>query len=470
MRYTATRSGLVTWIHKCLLWTTLLLSPLNLRGAEKFQLRPNPPHGAIHRVEVQLDVTGELKLNADGKQVQRVPMAVAGRLLYDETLRAGQGTLRAVRYYRAAEATIRVGDQKTMPRLSGDRRLVVVHEPAGQKPVLLSPQRHLTREDLDLIDVPGNTALLESLLPDEAQQVGDQWEHERRAAEVLFGLEAVSSAKLHSKLVDVASNEAIVELTGTIHGAVGGVAADLDVRGEYRFDLRRKLITRAALSIKEDRSVGHAAPGFEVQARLRLTRKPQPRSEYLNDGIVAAVPPEIPAGQELLDFVSRAGSFRLLHDRRWQVMVDQTKVTILRFIDRGDLIAQCNISQLTDLPAGQHLQLEQFESDIQKSLGEQFGQFVESSQSENELGYRVLRVVVVGVVSKLPIQWTYYHISNDEGRRVSYVVTMEGKYVERFAVADLALASSLEFTDRSDGSQPGETSQRPRLDRRQLRR
>jgi hypothetical protein len=93
------------------------------------------------------------------------------------------------------------------------------------------------------------------------------------------------------------------------------------------------------------------------------------------------------------------------------------------------------------------LQLEEFQTDIQKSLGETFGQFIEASQFESDHGLRVLRVVAGGVASELPIHWIYYHVSNNAGRRLTYVFTMEAENASRFAAADHAFTSSLELFD-----------------------
>ena len=42
----------------------------------------------------------------------------------------------------------------------------------------------------------------------------------------------------------------------------------------------------------------------------------------------------------------------MLHDRRWHVTVDRPELTVLRLVDRGELIAQCNISPAPDAKPG----------------------------------------------------------------------------------------------------------------------
>ena len=41
---------------------------------------------------------------------------------------------------------------------------------------------------------------------------------------------------------------------------------------------------------------------------------------------------------------------------------------MLRLIDEGRRIGQCNVSRLPDTPAGKHITLEKFQQDIQQAL------------------------------------------------------------------------------------------------------
>jgi hypothetical protein len=63
------------------------------------------------------------------------------------------------------------------------------------------------------------------------------------------------------------------------------------------------------------------------------------------------------------------------------------------------------------------------------------------------------------------MQWCYYHLSDEQGNRVSLVMTMEANLVERFPTADRELISGFRFlpggptlspsaTDRSANAKP----------------
>jgi hypothetical protein len=126
-------------------------------------------------------------------------------------------------------------------------------------------------------------------------------------------------------------------------------------------------------------------------------------------------------------------------------MVDRHDATILRLVDRGDLIAQCNISPLPTLPEGQGLTLEGFQNDVKQALGKSFGEVVEAAQEAGEGRITVQRVTVSGTAGELPIQWTYCHLFDDKGRRASLAFTIEGSLVERFAQIDRELIGGFHF-------------------------
>ena len=170
---------------------------------------------------------------------------------------------------------------------------------------------------------------------------------------------------------------------------------------------------------------------------------------------LAGMPMVADPGTTRLDFESPLGGFEFSHDRCWHVIVDRSDVTVLRMVDRGELVAQCNISKLPKLPAGKRRQLGQFQQDIRRALGKVFGRFLAADQLQTDSGLRILRVVAVGTVSELPIQWTYYHVSNEEGRRVACVFTVESKLVERFAGYDRDWTSSLRFVDLPEAGTEG---------------
>jgi hypothetical protein len=400
-------------------------------------------------VKIILEVTGTLNVNADGKEVKKLPLKVRGDLDYHELILSsdsdGQSRrhIRHIRYYDTATAAIRVDDHQHHTELRPDQRLVTV-DCAGARGDLQAPLGPLTRDELELVQVLGNSALIHQLLPGEIISQGHSWSHSNELLASLLRLDGVHENNATSTFREVQAGVAVVDLTGTVAGAVGGVTSDIDLNAVYNFDLAQKRITWLTMSIEEKRAIGHAEPGFEVKARLRLASKEADTPIQIRSESLAGLTLAPAGGSQLLLFDSVCG-FQLLHDRQWQVMVDRHDVAILRFIRQGDLIAQCNASVLPPLKPGEQLKLNSFEADVKRALGDSFGQIEEASQSISDDGIRVLRAVVSGIVADIPIQWTYYHLSDAEGRQAAVVFTLDAKLIEQFAGTDQTLVGSFQF-------------------------
>lgn len=441
------------------MWTLavclLTSSAGQLVAGEPIRLVPNRPAGEISQVEVVLQVGGDLLLAQPGKApteatARKLPMSVAARLVYDElpVITAGQaaGTQRALRHYQAAKALVEIEGGRMEPQLSEPHRLIAV-ETSQPKVVLTCPRAPLTREELDLIDIPANSLLLESLLPSEPVSPGDTWKSSDELIAALLRLDAVSLCEVQSMLaeVDTTENVAKVSLAGTVQGGIAGVATEIEIKAKYTFDLNLKRIILFALLVKEKRSIGHVGTGFDTVAKQIIKIRPNSTSETLRAIDASAVAAWFAPQAEQLAFASAHNGFRLEHNRRWFITADDKRLTVFRFVDRGEFVAQCNLTLLPESASNNQLDLAAFQKDIEKSLGKQFGQFVSAKETTDAVGRRVYRVVVSGTASGLPIQWVYYLFATRDGTRLSAVFSVEQPLIERFGSADQEFLRSLEI-------------------------
>ncbi len=443
------------------IWLSFILTDAVTSFAQTtYDLNQPPALGRAQRVLVALEVRGELKLNADGSKVSQVPMSVEGNLDYDEKLVDAQPdpwSRRSVRHYHQAKASIKIGKGVVTPQFGSDDRIICVRVDEDGSSIR-SPFGPLAREHLDLIDVQGNSLLLPSLLPTEPVKIDDHWEIEGSKLASLVGLDVITQSDVRCSLVNVEGEVALIEVSGTIDGAVGGVASEIKLKAKCNYDISRRLITWFAATIREKRAIGHAEPGFDVAARLRVAVTPIDASEHLGDAQLAALPLDEQPGNGLVSFRAQRSYFRLIHDRRWRSMLDRYDLCVFRFVDRGDLVAQCNISELPELEPGKQLSLEELQADVQRSLGDNFGQIVEATKWTTDDGKRVLRVVASGLASEISIQWIYYHVSNDKGRRAALAITLESKLMERFAESDRTLVETFEFLPRPQPTEAKKTT------------
>jgi hypothetical protein len=416
-------------------------------------LESRRPPGDIARVEVLLEVGGDLKLTNEGK-TESVKMAVTGKLSYDEKRlpplkKDDTKSLRAVRRYQTAEATIQIEKKTLKPTLRDQRRLVAMVEDREQVQIF-SPEGPLTRDELDLVDVPGNSMLLDRLLPEGAVALGDRWKHSDTLLAALLGLDAVSETDVTSELKDVDASAARMELSGTVQGAIDGVSTELELKARYKFNREEGTVTWFAMLIQEKRSVGHVGPGLDIVARLQMTVAPGKECLELLDEALAEAPLQGKPEQMILEYTATGGNFGFHYDRRWHLTNDKTDGLAMRLVDRGDLLAQCNVSQLAPVDADKLPNLETFQHDVQKALDKNFGQFLEVGESRNSQGYTVYQVAVEGKASDLPILWNYFYLADQQGHAVVFAFTVERSQAELLGKIDQSIVDSLQIKPVSE--------------------
>ncbi len=430
-------------------WTSLLPSVRSL-AADTCDLTPDLKAGQVQQVQAMLEVHGDLLVAADEGGQEKVPIVVTGKVSYEERLLAvseSKHLLRSVRQYHDASAEVKVGQGLAHPKLNSERRLIVA-QLGEDGAILFSPQGPLSRDDLDLVDIQGNSLAVPGLLPCRPVQAGERWPLGRESLAVLLGLDVITQSDVQGTFEKRDGQTAILAIEGAAEGSAKGVISKIVIRAKANFDLSRRAVTWLAANIREQREIGQAEPGFDVTARLRLALSPQNQSESLNDQALSAVNLTADGGARLLQFRPQKSGFELVHDRRWRAMLDRHDVCVLRCVDRGDLIAQCNISELADAEPGQRLTLETFQQQVLQSLTSSAGQVTEASQNTTEDGRRVLRVQAAGIASEVPIMWVFYHLSNDSGRQASLSFTFESRMLDRLADGDRQLVESFQFVSR----------------------
>lgn len=435
-----------------LLLVVLTATPTESRSAEGgpgYLLQSARKPGQIDRVKVVLEVGGDVLTAAEG-EVNRDKMSVVCNLQYDEkTLDGPAGhpeASRSVRYYDTAEAVVKVGRDGFKPMLRSDRRLIVARLDS-QNVLLFCPTGPLTRDELELVDVLGNSLLFDRFLPEGRTGVGDSWKPSTDLLAAFLGLDAVAESTVESVLTEVTQDLARIEMAGRLEGAVHGVSSEIQLKAKYRFDRRRQRIDWFGLWIQEQRNSSPVADGVDATALVRVQVTPKAESSHLSQAALAGLPLEPAEGLRRLAYESPGGAWQLTYDRCWYLTTEHRDLSVLRMLVRGELVAQCNLSPLAKLPAGRFPSIAQFQADVQRALGESFGQLVNAGESAGEAGYRVYKVVVRGEVSELPIQWRYYLVGDEQGRRAALVFTVEERLADRLADADRELVDSLRFGD-----------------------
>ncbi len=419
------------------------------RAAETYALRSAKPDGSLERVTAKLEVGGHLKVASDKDQkTNAIPMSVVGQFGYDEQ-RLDDGATDdhrvAARYYDDVQATIKIADRIVKPDLRDSRRLVAAV--LGKDGTYLSsPGGPLTREELELIDIPGNTLVIGDLLPQAEVERGHRWKPTDDTLARLLGLDAVGHTEVECVLAEVQDGAAEITLEGTLGGAINGVASEIELKGKLLFDVAHGTPKSLLLAIKEQRGIGYVGPGLDVVAKLKLTMTPLTESKRLAPETIQTA--KLPGTDQAppLEYVSAAKGYRFLYDRRWHITREEPDLVVMRMVDRGDLVAQCNVAPSTKA-IEKPVELVQFQNDVQTALGKLFGKFERASERGTDSGLRILESIASGTAQDLPIQWRYYLVHDRQGRGLSLIFTLEAPLVEQFHDRDTPIVESVEFLE-----------------------
>ena len=104
----------------------LVLASVSNVLAQPVNLTESPKAGDVSRFVVELNVTGNLIVNQDGKKLEIKLDAKARHKFFEKTLAVADGMpLKSVRHFEEAAASAVVGSDKDDHTLPADRRLFV---------------------------------------------------------------------------------------------------------------------------------------------------------------------------------------------------------------------------------------------------------------------------------------------------------------------------------------------------------
>lgn len=436
-----------------------LLIACNLQ-AEKRELSESYTNPRVILTQVQVSTTGQVRTSTAVNKTQELDLSASGIFEFRSRRLPPAGrdaeAVRSLREFTSARLQTTVSGHKTELKLQPNVGLIVSN---GHREGIenYSTSTNLNRDTLDLIDLPGDPLAIIALLPLEAVEVGDSWTPNDWVAQMLTGIEAVESHDLTCQVSDGNSISLKVDFSGQVKGQQLGANTKIEVSGAYIFDLRTNHISRAQTEYKIQSDVGVVHPGLEVTVTSQLTRKPAEETGRLTDSAVASVPLEPRAEQLKLVFEAPPWGVRVLHGRDWHlfqsVLTGSGRVAILRHVQLGSLVCQCNIAPIAKAASGQHTSLDQFEQDIKTSLGERFQKFGNREKIPTDDGRLIFRVEAEGAAkigndkatTEIPMVWIYYLAADTQGHQASFLFSIEQALMEQLGTGDRDLVSTVQF-------------------------
>ena len=421
------------------------------------------PEGPERTVQTSVSVTttGSVFTAGGKEKSQKHPIVADARFRFRERRLPSGGrdaqALRAAREFEIAQLETTISGRKTGQSLPQSNR-VVVSAGADTGVWVYCPTGMLSRESMDLLELPGEPLALLALLPAEAVDVGAKWSPPPWAIQMLATVEAVQKSAMTCELTSLQAGIATIQIDGSVLGQRYGANTDVKVSGQLTFDTKAQLITTSKLTYTIKANIGTVSPGIDARVETVVTRQVTPTSGQLTDALLATLPISPPSGAEMLAFDAAPWKVQLLHDRGWHlfqaVLEGNSQVVIFRLMENGSLICQSNVAKLPTAAPGKYASIDQFEADIQTSLGKRFKLLRPREKLPADDGRIIYRVVAEGQTTlasekgatAVPMQWNYYLLAAPSGQQLSFVFAIEPPLVEQLKDRDLEMVQSVRFT------------------------
>jgi hypothetical protein len=404
--------------------------------------------GDCFDVHIDMKLSGEMRIVKDGKTVPLKLEANASHVYPERVLAVAAGGIvqKTARVYQTARATITLGDNRSERTLRPERRLFVAQH-YRDVAMLYSPSGALTREELALTAEQFDSSAVTGVLPGKDVAVGDTWSVPASVVQALCNFEGVTEHAVSGKLESVADDVAVFRLTGTATGIDTGAIAKVKIDAVGRFDRKAKRLVSLEWNQKDERDQGPVSPVTVVESTTTLKRQPIEQPDSLSDVALVSVPADEdpPAPMKQLDYRDSQGRFSFLYSREWHLTAQSKEHLVMRYMDRGDFVAQVTLTPWKKADKGKHMTAEEFKQAMNDTGGWEPEKELQAGEVPSENGRWVYRFSVLGQMDGVAAVQNFYLVASPEGEQMILVFTMTPKQVEKLGARDLSLVGSLEI-------------------------
>ena len=429
------------------------------------ELRERVETGASTRVRIELKAKGlYLPAPPPGAAKGEAPKPLALRVeslleFVERPLKAdsrGRPSRSVRRVLRAASAVN--GDVRPFSSAVRADVALLAAEARPEGVFVFSPLGPLTRSELEVVQGPADPLLFGGLLPAKGVKAGDRWPVDDDSARSLSAYDTLTGNTLEAALESADAGSARVRVRGEVRGSVLGGEGSMACDGWYTFDRKAGRVDRLTLERAETRRPGPVEEGLDVKSTLTVTRAAAETPAEIADEAVRRLRLDADAdagpdpGREQLLLVSPDGKFTLRHDRDWHTYWDDSRLTVLKRVEKGRLVAQCNLAAGPNAGKGRHQDLTRFRDDVRKGLGDRFGQFLGAGEVPGDPagGFRY-KIGVQGRQGDVGVVWYYYLIAGPDGDQLLATFTLADTQHKAFGDRDEALAGSLRWNEAGAG-------------------
>ncbi len=423
--------------------------------ADDVDLHVTGPNTLGQKVDVRLEIRGNVSAEFDGESATSLPMEVDGQFTFRERQLRSVQSARYIREYQTATARIDYGrgqEQTVLAKgnewIIADRRI----DPEQSKRIrYLTSSGGLAQNELDLLTVPASTLVWDRMLEATKVAVGKKWTPQDDLLADVLTIDKVQKNTVQLELGQVKNGIATIHISGEASGLIDDAETEIRVQGTCDFDLTAGYTRSLQLTMQENRTICESAPGYDAVVKLEM-RVNRPSADVLPQSEIEKTGLNQRKWTDYLVLQNKTNDFRLRHDRRWRLITNEGQTALLRYIDGNILLGQCTVQYLSRLPSPDAYTLDAFRRDVTKTTADQ-GQIVDAKNSTTARGFNVMQIDVNGKANDVDVTWRYYHVTQPDGQRLSYVVTFDTEIASRFEGVDRRLIDSVDFIRTADSDQ-----------------
>ena len=363
---------------------------------------------------------------------RQAKLHVDARFRFEE-LQQDLGTkTRAIRKYDLAQAEIELDEQTEESALAADNSFVLLNQDSeqveGERNTWASLGGQLSQREWQLLETPASTLLMSRLIAEEELTVGRKWKVDESVLADFLVMDAVSESNVTAEVTNLAQGWVEIALTGAANGFADDVQTSARLSAKLAFEQDSRTFRKAEVTLRHRKDEGQIGPGFDVLIKMAIDATPLEKPEQLTRETVTSIGNGRSVTSDLrLENPSR--SLSLLHSRQWRSVINSTELTVVRLLEEGQVMGQCNIIPLLPVPAEAEYPLEEFEERVQQIVGDS-AKVIQKDSRRTPRGLDVYEIEVAIFESSVQLARNYFHVMDSQGNRSMLIFTTEAELLE----------------------------------------
>src|SRR5262249_33998044 len=130
----------------------------------------------------------------------------------------------------------------------------------------------------------------------------------------------------------------------------------------------------------------------------------------------------------------------------WQIRSQTDNLGVLRLLDRGELVAQLNVTPWESAKAGEHIRPEELRRHVEQTKDFTVDEFLQTGEVPSQGKNWVYRMSVVGQARGIRTMQNYFAIASPTGEQVILTFTTEVAQASKLGERDLEIVGTLGFS------------------------